>query len=53
MLKIDQEFKFLIPEVTIEEYDMLALSIKREGCRDAIAVWNGVIVDGHKPVSDM
>jgi len=47
MLRIDQEFKFLIPEVTIEEYDMLALSIKREGCRDAIAVWNGVIVDGH------
>jgi len=47
MLEIDPEFKYLIPELTIEEYDILAVSIKTEGCREAITVWNGVIVDGH------
>lgn len=46
-LKINQEFKNLIPPLTPDEYKMLANSIITEGCRDAIVVWNNIIIDGH------
>ena len=38
-LKIDSEFKSLIPPLTTEEYDGLERSILAEGCRSAIVVW--------------
>ena len=44
---IDIEFKSLIPPLTKEEHDGLEESILTEGCRDAIVLWNNVIVDGH------
>jgi N6-adenosine-specific RNA methylase IME4 len=47
ILSIDPEFAKWIPPLTEEEYKALELSILEEGCRDAIIVWNGVIVDGH------
>ena len=47
MIKIDQEFKALIPALQPEEYQELKKSILSEGCRDAIVTWNGIIVDGH------
>ena len=46
-LTIDPEFKDLIPPLTAEEYNTLEQSIMAEGCRDAIVLWNNVIVDGH------
>jgi len=46
-LKADEEFKNLIPPLTPEEYSELEESIKADGCRDALVVWDGVILDGH------
>ena len=47
-LKVDPEFKKLIPPLTKEEYAELERNvISANGCRDALTVWNGVIVDGH------
>ena len=46
-LIIDREFKELIPPLTTEEYTGLEKSLIEEGCRDALVVWQNVIVDGH------
>ena len=46
-LKIDEEFRTIIPPLTADEYANLERSLRLEGCRDAIRVWDGVIVDGH------
>ena len=46
-LIIDREYKELIPPLTPEERAGLETSLIAEGCRDALVVWNGVIIDGH------
>ena len=46
-IRIDPEFKALIPPLTAEEYAGLEESIVREGCRDALVLWMGILVDGH------
>ena len=46
-LKIKKEFKELIPALTKEEFTMLEQNIINEGCRDAIVLWQGYIIDGH------
>jgi len=47
-LKIEPEFKSLIPPLTEEELQQLEQNILAEGkCRDAIKVWRDYIVDGH------
>ena len=46
-MKIDKEFAELIPPLTEEEYKGLEVSLIAEGCRDALVVWNGILVDGH------
>jgi site-specific DNA-methyltransferase (adenine-specific) len=46
-LKIDPEFKNLIPPLTAEEYAGLEESILAEGCRDALILWDGILIDGH------
>ena len=46
-LKINEEFKNLIPSLTTEEYEGLEKSIVQDGCREKITVWNGCIIDGH------
>jgi len=46
-IKIDPEFKTLIPPLTDEEYQQLTENIVKEGCRDALIVWDGIIIDGH------
>ena len=46
-LIIEQEFKELIPPLSPDEYSGLEKSLLAEGCRDALVVWNGVILDGH------
>ncbi|HOY63476.1 MAG: hypothetical protein BWY28_01766 [bacterium ADurb.Bin236] len=46
-MKVNAEFKNLIPALTKEEFDALERSILADGCRDAIVTWNDTIVDGH------
>ena len=46
-LQVDNDFENLIPPLTDDEYTRLEKSILAEGCRDAIIVWNNVIIDGH------
>jgi phage N-6-adenine-methyltransferase len=46
-VRIDPELRDLIPPLSREERVGLESSLKSEGCRDAIVVWNKVIIDGH------
>jgi hypothetical protein len=44
---IDDEFKSLIPPLAPEEYAQLEANILAEGCRDALVLWDDVLIDGH------
>jgi hypothetical protein len=46
---IDAEFAALCPPLTQEEYAGLEGSILKEGCRDALIIWDGadILLDGH------
>ncbi len=44
---INPKFSNLIPALTSDEYKNLETSILNDGCRDAIVLWNSIIVDGH------
>jgi len=46
-LKIDTEFRDLIPPLSVDEVLNLEQSLLTEGCRDAILTWNDFIIDGH------
>ncbi len=51
-LTIYEEFKFLVPPLTADELHKLELSIKAEGCRDPLVIWQKaedewVLIDGH------
>lgn len=53
-LTILEEFKFLIPPLTPDEFYKLELSILAEGCRDPLVVWDKdveeeewILIDGH------
>ena len=46
-LKIESKFKDLIPPLISDEYERLEELLRKEGIRDAITTWNGIIVDGH------
>jgi len=46
-LKIDEEFRSLIPPLTADEYQQLKENILKDGCRDALVIWNDIIIDGH------
>lgn len=46
-LKIDNEFRDLIPPLSIDERHLLKTNIIKEGCRDPIVLWNETILDGH------
>ncbi len=44
---IDPEFKALIPPLAPEELAQLEANIIRDGCRDPLVIWQGVLIDGH------
>ena len=44
---IDEEFKALLPSLDAETYARLEENILEHGCREAIVLWNDIIVDGH------
>lgn len=44
---VDPRLRALIPPISPEELALLEASIVREGCRDPLVVWDGVLLDGH------
>jgi len=50
-IKIDEEFRNIIPALTDAEYEQLEQNIIAEGCRDRIITWNGILIDGHNRFS--
>lgn len=47
MIKIDDEFKKLIPPLSADEFKQLEENILTEGIREKIILWQGIIIDGH------
>lgn len=46
-LRMDKEFRALIPPLTDTERAELECSLLREGCRDSLVRWKDVLLDGH------
>ena len=46
-LRIDEAFRSLIRPLHRTEFEALEKSLRAEGCRDPIVVWDGTIIDGH------
>lgn len=48
-IKIDEEFRDLLPPLSGEELSGLEASMLKEGCRDKLIVWSetGILLDGH------
>ncbi|HNZ28154.1 MAG TPA: hypothetical protein PKK13_13100 [Spirochaetota bacterium] len=46
-LKIDNDFKDLIPNLSEEEFKQLEKNCISDGIRDSICIWNNTIIDGH------
>jgi N6-adenosine-specific RNA methylase IME4 len=46
-MTINPKFKSLIPPLAEEEYKQLEANIIQHGCRDALTVWRGILIDGH------
>ena len=44
---IDSEFRDLIPPLDAATKRLLEENLIENGCRDALVVWNGTLVDGH------
>jgi len=45
--QIDPEFRDLLPPLEAHELELLTASIRRDGCRDPLVVWDGLLIDGH------
>lgn len=46
-MQIKDEFRKLIPPLSVEEFKQLEANCLADGIRDAILTWNGFIIDGH------
>lgn len=46
-IKIDPEFKALIPPLDADERAQLEANIVADGCRDPLVLWCDVLLDGH------
>ena len=44
---IDAEFQAIIPPLSAREFEQLEANILRDGIREPLVIWNGIIVDGH------
>ena len=44
---IDKEFKSLLPALSKETYASLEANLQQNGCRDALVLWNDILIDGH------
>ena len=48
---IDKEFQELLPTLDPETFRLLEENIMQNGCRDALVVWNNILVDGYNRYS--
>ena len=48
-IKIDDEFRSLIPPISADELTQLEENLKQGGCRDPLVIWAGgnILLDGH------
>lgn len=46
-IQIDDQFRAMIPPLSVEERAQLEENIIRDGCRDPLVVWDGILLDGH------
>ena len=46
-ITIDNEFRDLLPTLDEETYKALEENLLQNGCRDALVLWEGVLIDGH------
>jgi N6-adenosine-specific RNA methylase IME4 len=46
-LVIDPEFKELIPPLSDDEFNQLEANLLRDGCKEPLTVWDGILIDGH------
>ncbi len=46
-VRIDQEFKSLIPTISQDEYSQLEGNVLKDGCRDPLVLWQNILLDGH------
>jgi len=46
-IRIDPEFRRLIPPLRPEEHALLEASLRAVGCLDTLKVWGDVLLDGH------
>jgi N6-adenosine-specific RNA methylase IME4 len=46
-IQIDAEFKALIPPLAPDELAQLEANIIKDGCRDPLVTWQGILIDGH------
>ncbi len=46
-VRIDPEFRKLIPPLRPEELEQLETNLVAEGCRDPLVLWKGTLIDGH------
>jgi len=46
-ITINQVLQSYIDPLTASEYAALERSLLAEGCRDALVLWNDVLIDGH------
>ncbi|WP_266158628.1 plasmid replication/partition related protein [Dyella silvatica] len=44
---VNEELKAYIDPMTADEHEALERSILAEGCRDALVLWDNILVDGH------
>jgi ParB family chromosome partitioning protein len=51
MLKVDSEFKALIPPLSKQELKELEKLLLEEGIKSPIVIWNDLIIDGHNRYS--
>lgn len=46
-IKIDNEFRTLIPPLTAEEFSQLEANCLENGIQDSLKTWDGILIDGH------
>jgi len=46
-ITIDEEFRKLVPKPLDGEYMQLEENILRNGCREPLVLWQGILLDGH------
>lgn len=46
-ITINEELRSLIDPLADIEYAALERSLRQEGCRDALVLWNDILIDGH------